>query len=449
MNRRYSLIYAALLCLSVATATGAQTDKVDDYIKAEMGKRKIPGLSLAVVKNGEVVLAKGYGLANVELNTPATADTIYQSGSVGKQFTATAVMMLVEEGKINLDDKIGKYLDGAPDLWKEITVRHLLTHTSGIKNYGDKDLNFRLDYTDEELIKKAASFPLDFAAGEKWSYSNTGYVLLGFIIKRAAGKFYGDFLRERVFAPLGMDTARIINEEEIIANRAAGYRLSKGGLKNQQYVSPSLNTTADGSLYLTVKDMAKWDAALYGEKLIKRASLDLMWTPVKLKSGKIQQYGFGWAFGNTGGHRLIEHGGAWQGFTTHIARYTDDRLTIIVLTNLAGGNPGAIAHKVAGLHNPELLPEERKAIRLDSKIFDAYVGEYELAPNFKLAVFKEGDRLMVQATGQPKIEMFAESETKFFLTIEDIQISFVKGADGRVTHLVLHQGGDTEAKKIK
>src|SRR5204863_4997876 len=148
-------------------------------------------------------------------------------------------------------------------------------------------------------------------------------------------------------------TARIINEADIIANRAAGYHLVKGELKNQEWVSPALNTTADGSLYFTVYDMAKWDAALYTEKLLKRASLEQMWTPVKLASGKTQQYGFGWGFGNVKGHHVIEHGGAWQGFTTYIARYVDDKLTVIVLTNLAGADPGKIAHGIAGLYNPE------------------------------------------------------------------------------------------------
>jgi CubicO group peptidase (beta-lactamase class C family) len=423
---------------------------VDEYVKAEMQKQKIPGLSIAVVKNGEVVKAQGYGLANVELNVPATAETIYQSGSVGKQFTSAAVMLLVEEGKINLDDKISKYLDGAPEIWKEITVRHLLTHTSGIKNYGEKDLNFRLDYKDEELIKIAASFPLDFQPGEKWSYSNTGYVLLGYIIKKAAGVFYGDFLKERVFGPLGMKTARIINEAEIIPNRAAGYRMTKDGLKNQAYVSPSLNTTADGSLYLTVLDMAKWDGALYSEKLLKRTSLDQIWTPVKLNSGKTTAYGFGWVITGINNHKLIEHGGAWQGFTTHIARYVDDKLTVIVLTNLAGANPAAVARGVAALYVPEVLPVAKKAVNIDPKIFDTYVGQYEVTPQMVFTISREGDKFMAGVTGQPRLELLAESETKFFFKVIEAEIEFVKDSTGRVTQMDFRQGGLVlEAKKIK
>jgi CubicO group peptidase (beta-lactamase class C family) len=358
MIRRRMFSRAALfLVLSfTASAAFAQADRIDEFVKAEMQKRKIPGVSIAVVKNGEIVKVKGYGLANVELNVAAAPETIYQSGSLGKQFTATLVMRLVEEGKMSLDDHIGKYIPDAPDLWKEITIRHLLTHTSGISNKLYDRINLRQDYTEDELVKKIAAVPLDFRPGEKWNYSNPGYVMLGILIHKVTGKFYGDLLGEKIFAPLGMTTARIINEADIIPNRAAGYRLVKGELKNQEWVSPVLNTTADGSLYFTVYDLAKWDAALYTERLLKRASLEQMWTPVKLNNGKTQPYGFGWAFGNVNGHHIIEHGGAWQGFTTYIARYVDDKLTVIVLTNLAGADPGSIAHGIAALYNPELAP---------------------------------------------------------------------------------------------
>ena len=283
MNPKRALV-AALFCLS-ATYSFAQTDKIDDYVKSEMEKQKIPGLSIAVVKNGEVIKAKGYGLANVELNAPAAPETIYQSGSVGKQFTATLTMMFVEEGRMSLDDPISKYIPDAPPIWKDIRIRHLLTHTSGISNNLYNQINMRQDYTEDELVKKIASIPLDFQPGEKWNYSNPGYVMLGIIIGKVGGKFYGDLLREKIFQPLGMTTARIINEADIIPNRAAGYRRPKGELKNQEWVSPALNTTADGSLYFSILDLAKWDAALYTEKLLKRASLERMWTPAKLNDG--------------------------------------------------------------------------------------------------------------------------------------------------------------------
>ncbi len=355
------LVGLVLFCAAPCAAQDTITAKVDDFIKSEIQKQRIPGVSLAVVKDGQIVLAKGYGFANVEHRVAVKPETIFQSGSVGKQFTATAVMMLVEDGKINLDEKIGKYLGSAPDVWKNITVRNLLTHTAGMTDY-PKDFDFRRDYTEDELLKRAGAIPLAFQPGEKWQYSNLGYVTLGILIHKVTGKFYGDFLQERIFKPLGMTTARIITESDIVPNRAAGYRIAGGELKNQEWVSPSLNTTADGSLYLTALDMAKWDAALYGEKLLKKTSLEQMWVPVKLNNGKTSPYGFGWSLGEIDKHRIIEHGGAWQGFTSHIARYVDDKLTVIVLDNLSGGNATKIAHGVAAIYNPELVPPPIKTI---------------------------------------------------------------------------------------
>jgi CubicO group peptidase (beta-lactamase class C family) len=345
-----------LLCAAtVAAQEDAALGKVDDFIKKEMQRQRIPGVSLAVVKDGQIVLAKGYGLANVEHQVAVKPETIFQSGSVGKQFTATAVMMLVEEGKISLDEKIGKYLGEVPEAWKNITVRHLLTHTSGMTDY-PRDFDFRRDYTEDELLKRAQAVPTAFAPGERWQYSNLGYVTLGILIGKVSGKFYGEFLQERVFKPLEMSTARIISEADIVPNRAAGYVLVKNELKNQGWVAPSLNTTADGALYLTALDMAKWDAALYGEKLLKRASFDQMWTPVKLNDGKTSPYGFGWALGEVNKRRIVEHGGAWQGFKAFIGRYVDDRLSVIVFANLANADPGILARGVAGIYNPALIP---------------------------------------------------------------------------------------------
>lgn len=343
------------LSASLCFAQDPTTTRVDDYINTELQKQRIPGLSLAVVKDGKIILAKGYGLSNVEHQVPVKPETIFQSGSVGKQFTATAVMMLVEEGKINLEDKISKYFSDAPAGWQNITVRHLLTHTSGTTDYPN-DFDFRRDYTEDELLKRAEAIPLAFQPGEKWSYSNLGYVVLGILIHKVSGKFYGDFLQERIFRPLGMTTARIISEADIVPNRAAGYTIVKGELKNQGWVSPTLNTTADGALYLTVYDMAKWDAALYTESLLPRRSLEQMWTPVKLNDGKTQSYGFGWGLAEVRGHHIIEHGGSWQGFKSHIARYVDDKLTIIVFANLAQSNPTRIAHGVAAIYDPALTP---------------------------------------------------------------------------------------------
>ena len=346
------------------------SERVDAFIAAEMRAEKIPGLALAIVRDGKTIKSFGYGLANIELDVPVKSETIFQTGSVGKQFTATAVMMLVEDGKIRLDDPIGKYLSGAPATWKNITVRNLLTHTSGIHDYETESLkkkgaafiNLRNDYTEDELFRKFSGLPLDFPPGSKWNYSNSAYVILGILIHKVTGEFYGDLLQERIFRPLGMTSTRIISEADIIPNRAAGYRLVNGEIKNQEWVSPSLNTTADGALYTNVLDLAKWDAALYTEKLLKKGSLNQMWTPVRLNDGKTAGYGFGWDITSVNGHRLIEHGGAWQGFTTQISRYVDDKFTVIVLTNLDSehSEPDKIAHDVAAIYSPAFTPVPTK-----------------------------------------------------------------------------------------
>jgi CubicO group peptidase (beta-lactamase class C family) len=362
-NARVSSIGQILCLLLVAAATMAQAppDAVDQYIQSEMSKRHIPGLALLVVRDGKTVRARGYGFSNVELQVPVKPETVFQSGSMGKQFTATAVMMLVEEGKIHLDDPLTKYFKDAPDAWKQVTVRQLLSHTAGFTDY-PKDFNFRRDRTEAEMLKIVEGISLANPPGTKFDYSNLGYLTLGILIHQVSGEFYGDFLQQRIFQPLGMTTTRIISEADIVPNRAAGYRLVKGELKNQEWVAPSLNTTADGSLYFSILDLATWDAALKTEKLLKTSSLQQMWTPAKLNNGRPNSgnYGFGWFIDSIRGHRIVEHSGAWQGFTSNISRYVDDKLTIVVLTNAEDGAPDDITHHIAGLYVPEIAPLPEK-----------------------------------------------------------------------------------------
>lgn len=333
-------------------------DRIDAVVRAEMERQRIPGVAVALVRKGELLTAKGYGLANVEHDVPVTSETIFQSGSLGKQFPSAVVMLLVEDGKVTLDDPLVKYFPDAPEGWRAIRVRHLLTHTSGIPDYTEKDLDYRRDYTEDELAKMTYGLTLEFEPGSRWNYSNTGYVLLGILIHNVSGKFYGDVLKERVFTPLGMKTARIINEEDIIPNRAAGYRRVKGELKNQEWVAPKLNTTADGSLYLTVLDLVAWDRGLRAKAVLKPESWARVFTPVALNSGKTYPYGFGWSVEDVAGQPTQQHGGAWQGFQTYLARYLVDDLTIIAFANLAGANPGAIVDSIAALFNPRLAKSQ-------------------------------------------------------------------------------------------
>jgi len=340
-----------LFCHTGLAQDSGLASSVSEYVKAEMQRQHIPGLSLLVAKAGKIVLVEGFGLANVELQVPAKPETIFQSGSVGKQFTATAVMMLVEEGKVSLDDPLSKYFKDAPKAWNDVTVRELLSHTAGFGDY-PKDLDFRKDWTEDELLKRVETIPLAYPPGTKWAYSNLGYLTLGILIHRVTGKFYGDFLQQRIFHPLEMNSTRIISEADIVPNRSAGYRLVKGELKNQEWVAPMMNTTADGSLYFSVLDLARWDAALYTDKLLKKSNLDQMWTVAKLKDGQPNKghYGFGWFIDDRHGHRCIHHDGAWQGFQTAIDRYIDDQLTVVALANLSGAEPGKITQHVAEMY---------------------------------------------------------------------------------------------------
>jgi CubicO group peptidase (beta-lactamase class C family) len=356
--------------------TVEQRRAIDRYVTAEMARERIPGLELGIYRGGLPVLEKGYGQADLEWQAPVTPQTLMQSGSVGKQFTATAVMMLVEQGKVDLDDSITRYFPDAPDSWKPIKVKNLLSHTSGLAEYEDDSRTgpdgpfyLRLDFTDEELLHKVEALPIEYAPGSGWDYRNTNYLLLGFLIHKVTGQFYGDYLHDHIFAPLGMTSTRIISDTDIIPGRASGYEIKGGKLRNQAFVSSTFNRTADGTLYFNVRDLQRWDQALYGERLIKWTSLQKMWTPFVLDDGKPNpaNYGFGWFVNAVNHHRVIEHSGAWQGFTTEISRYVDDKLTVVVLTNLDAGHarPGSIERVVAGLVEPGLMPPLRVPIADD------------------------------------------------------------------------------------
>ena len=364
MRSVFHVLTAAALVTAVtppvAIGQTAIDARVDRFIEAARKERGMPAISIAVMKNGRLVHARGFGFANVEHQAPATPETIYQSGSVGKQFTATAVMMLVEAGKIALDSSVRRYLTDAPESWQPITIRHLLSHTSGLGDYPN-DVDLRRDFTEDQLLEMVYRTPLLFPPGAKWAYSNLGFLTLGVLIHRVSGQFYGDFLAERVFGPLGMGT-RIISESDIVPHRAAGYVLKDGRLKNQDWVSPTFNTTGDGALYFTVLDLAKWDAALRTERLLRRETQEQMWTPIRLNDGSTAGYGFGWSVRTTNGHRVVEHGGAWQGFLTHIVRYRDDGLSVVVLVNLAApvSKPGELAHKIAALYLPSVAEPNGK-----------------------------------------------------------------------------------------
>lgn len=346
--------------VSGSPALAAEPPALDDYVASEMRAQQIPGLSLAVLRDGLPLYVRSYGVATLEHAVLTKPDTLFQLGSVGKQFTSSAVMLLAREHRLKLDDPLSKYLPEIPSGWRAVTLRDMLKHQSGIPQLTPPErnlLDLHHDYTDQEYIRLATSLPLDFQPGTDASYSDTAYVLLGFVIGRVSGRFYGDLLADRVFHPLGMMRTRIISDIDIIEDRASGYeRGPSGALQNQGWVAPALNRTADGSLYSTVLDLARWDQALWAGAILTRAELARAWTVDALKDGgtPLLHYGYGWEVNSLRGHRVIEYDGNWAGFQSAMARYEDRHLTVIVLTNLSLCRVQRIVHTVAGYFDPEI-----------------------------------------------------------------------------------------------
>ena len=361
MNCKITFSFFALF-LILCGIVPVYADKVDDYVRAQMRERHIPGASVAVIKNGKTVRVSGYGLANVELNVPVTKDTVFEIGSVTKQVTAAAIMLLVEEGKINLDARVGTYLSNAPEIWKKVTIRHLLTHTSGVKSYTAIGSGFELTRRMklDDFIKAIGAFPLEFEPGARYVYSNSGYNLLGFIIETVSGKSYWDFVQTRIFKPLEMNQTANRDPLVIVPNRADGYEWENEKLVGRDY--DLTDVFSAGAIVSTALDLAKWDAALRGEMLLKKTSLEKMWTPFILNDGKPYPYGFGFNVADFRGHRLISHGGQTAGFAANISRYINDDLTVVVLTNLGDqGLGGVIARGVAKIYLPEISLRALKA----------------------------------------------------------------------------------------
>ena len=319
-----------------------------------MRSQNIPGISVAVVKEGKVIKAEGYGRASIELGTAAGPETVFQLASMTKQFTAAGIMLLVEDGKIRLDDPVSKYLDHAPANWSAITLRHLLTMTSGIKDYSPLLGDSKEDFTPARIYQAVAALPLDFMPGQKWSYSNSNYVLLGMVIQRVSGKTWDQFLAERVFGPVRMTATRRDDPSRIIPGRAALYEEQNGKLVNCRYLNPTLLDNGDGGLLTTVLDVAKWDAALAPGKLLSAASLEQMFSPVKFNGKTIYHYGFGWFLNEAPKHRIVLHGGGRPGSATQISRFIDDHLTVIVLINRSGINAEQLANEIARIFVPDL-----------------------------------------------------------------------------------------------
>lgn len=451
MSMRDAAILAGSLILVVvlSTTTCVAQDieaKIDEYISPYLKIGNFSG-SILIAKEGRILLSKGYGMADLEHDVPNTPETIFRLGSVTKQFTSMAIMQLQEKGRLNVDDPIAKYLPTYPN-GEEITIHHLLTHTSGIPNFTsfpDYEKTIMIPSPLEKTIQRFKDKPLEFTPGEKFKYSNSGYILLGYIIEKVCGTSYEEFLEENIFQPLNMMNTGYDHHHTLLKHRASGYSIGGGGLTNAAYIDMSIPHAA-GALYSTVEDLYLWDRALYTEKLVKKSSLDKMFTPFK------GNYAYGWNVLSLFDRKVITHGGGINGFRQNIARYVDDDVCIVVLSNIETAPVDKISMDLAAIVFGEEyeVPKERVAAEVDPRIHDAYVGQYELAPDLIVTVTKENNRLFAQATGQPKFELYPESETKFFARVADIQVTFVKNEKGEVTQLIVHQEGkDSPARKIK
>lgn len=336
-------LYLPGLCLF---ATTAWADKLDDYVKAQMEQRRIPGLALAVVKEGRVTKHEAYGLANLELKVPAHKDTVFEIGSITKQFTAALIVLLAGEGKLSLDDPVTKFFDNAPASWKPITVRHLLTHTSGIKNYTGLpgfEMTRKLDA--QKFVETIGAEPLESRPGEAFKYCNSGYNLAGYIVEKVTGKTYWEVLRGRILEPLGMRATTSRDLKPIIENRADGYELENGKLINRD--SDLTDVFAAGAIVSTLGDMLKWNAALDSGKLLSETNRATMWTAFSLNSGVKYPYGLGWRLDDHKGRRTVWHSGSTSGFTASLLRFPEEKLAIIVFSNL--GEQGAATHVAKGV----------------------------------------------------------------------------------------------------
>jgi len=433
----FGLRYVAFGLLLATVCLAQDVPRMEEVVQYHVSNKKFMG-SVLVARGEEILLNKGYGSANLEWNIPNSPATKFRLGSVTKQFTAAAILLLEERGKLKTDDPVKKFMSDAPTAWEKITIYHLLTHTSGIPNFTsfpDYQSQKPFAATPEKLAARFRDKPLDFQPGEKWSYSNSGYILLGYVLEKASGESYEEFLQENIFGPLRMKDSGYDSNSAIIMRRASGYGVGKDGPMNAEFIHMSIPFSA-GALYSTTEDLLRWEQRLFGGKFLSAASLAKMTTPFK------DDYACGVGVRTVNGRRVIDHGGGIEGFNTFLAYYPDDKLTVVALSNVNGGAPQQIASQLAAIARGEKveLPSERKEISVAPKILEQFVGTYQLAPKVNMMITIESGQLISQVSGQGKVPLFATSETKFFPKVVDAEIEFGKDDKGVVTHLVLHQG---------
>ena len=424
--------------LSLAQAT--DTARMEQIVQSYVAQHRFMGTVL-VSRDDQVIFDKGYGYADLEWQIPDSPDTKFRIGSITKQFTAAAILLLEQEGKLSTDDRVKKYMPDAPAAWDKITIYNLLTHTSGIPDftsfpdYRSTEANLT---TPEQLLGRFRDRPLDFAPGQNWSYSNSGYVLLGYLIEKISGEYYASFLEEKFFKPLGMSDTGYDSSLLVIPHHAVGYT-DTAMPQYAGYIDMTIPFSA-GGLYSTTHDLMRWNEGLYGGKVLSAAELKKMTTPYK------EDYACGLMVHTDHGHIWYEHSGGIEGFRTELAYHPEDKLTIVALSNQEGSSPNEIAANLGEVAQGRkvILTSERKEVTLAPETLVQYVGTYQVGPDFSVAITLDGPHLAAQGTSQPNFRLFAESPTHFFLKDVDAQIEFLKNDKGLVDHMILHQGGQDQ-----
>jgi CubicO group peptidase (beta-lactamase class C family) len=446
MKKLYTTGLVILFFLGAAAQEMQQ--KMDALVAAYVGNKKFNGTVL-VAQKGNILYDKGYGYSNAEnkvLNSPAS---IFQIGSITKQFTAAIIMQLQQEKKLSLQDKLSKYFKGFAN-GDKITIEHLLTHTSGLYNYTEDSTVMNGDvtkhYSRDELISLFLKYPSDFEPGSKWNYSNTGYLMLGYIIEKVTGKPYEKVVRERILQPLNMSHSGFDFTNLKSTDKTKGYfDLSGSEVKPAPIVDSTIAYSA-GALYTTTSDLYKWDRAIYSDKILKPESWKQVFTPYKSK------YGYGWGIDSLYGQPIVSHSGGIHGYSSYILRFPQEELVVIVFDNSSSGSLNPMAKSLAAivLNKPYVQPEIKTVIAVDAATLKNYQGEYELAPGFILTVTAEGNQLKAQATGQQITDLFPEKPNVFFLKVVEAKIEFILDEKGVAKSLILYQNGrEIPGKKIK
>jgi D-alanyl-D-alanine carboxypeptidase len=412
-----------------------------------------PGAAVIAVRDGEVVYRGARGMADLELGVRLEPDMVFRLGSVTKQFTAAAILLLEERGELSVDDPITRFLPDYPTHGHTVTIAHLLAHTSGIRSYtgipGWMQTKIKQDLGLDELIDGFKSEPMDFAPGERFLYNNSGYVLLGAIVEKASGKSYPEFVDEEIFRPLGMSASYYGDHDRIIPRRVKGYDGGPGSYRNAQYLSMS-QPHAAGSLLSTVDDLARWDATLYTDDLLSEESRRKQVVPFTLNDGSATGYAYGLSIGELRGRPSVSHGGGIFGFSTFALRLPGERVYVAVLSNDTGRpvRPGYVAQKITAMVIGDPFPDHRPVPRPAAEL-EEYVGVYRIDAETTRTVKLADGKLVTQRTGGQRSPVECGGGDLFFYPGSFTYLTFERDASGKVTHMLLHQDGAEEGERAE